>query len=106
MFAPYGGVRNYIAHHRLVRAAYDLSARNTQRGEIARIAERWGFRSSLQFNRAIRGVFDTAPTELFGAPLAPPTRPKHFAYLKGYVNPPDYSYPDLYSDGEEHPDHR
>jgi AraC-like DNA-binding protein len=89
MFAPYGGVRNYIAHHRLIRAAYDLSSKDTRRGEIARIAERWGFRSSLQFNRAIRGAFNTAPTDLFGAPLSPPSVTKHFAYLKGYINPPD-----------------
>ena len=87
MFEPYGGVRAYIAHQRLFRAAYDLSVRDTRRGEIARTAERWGFTSSLQFNRAIRGVFGTAPSDLFGAPLAPPTITKHFAYLKGYVNP-------------------
>lgn len=87
MFAPYGGVRAFIAHQRLIRAAYDLSAHDTRRGQISRTAERWGFRSGLQFNRAIRGFFGTAPTELFGAPLSPPTLTKHFAYLRGYVNP-------------------
>ena len=88
MFKPYGGVHAYIAHHRLFRAAYDLAARKTRRGEIKRISERWGLSSGLRLNRAIRNVFGTAPTELFGAPLEPLETIQHFDYLKGYVDPP------------------
>ncbi len=87
MFQPYGGVHAYIAHHRMFRAAYDLAARRTRRGEIKRISERWGLSSGLQLNRAIRNVFGTAPTELFGAPLEPPDTIRHFDYLKGYLDP-------------------
>lgn len=88
MFKPYGGVRAYIAHHRLFHAAYDLSTRDTRRGVIADVAKRWGFTSSLQFNRAIHNVFGAAPTELFRAPLTPPPVVRQFDYLKGFIDPP------------------
>lgn len=65
IFEMDGGVRNYISTRRLVRSAIDLARRPTRRGEIARTAERWGFSSPANFNRAVKDYFGVKPGSMF-----------------------------------------
>ena len=69
IFAPDGGVRNYISRRRLFRAAVDLSKTATVRGRITRTAERWGFSSNANFHRSIKNVFGVKPGSMFQHPL-------------------------------------
>lgn len=69
IFAPEGGVRNYISRRRLFRAAFDLSNTATVRGMITRTAEKWGFSSDANFHRSIKNVFGVKPGSLFAHPL-------------------------------------
>ena len=85
MFAPFGGVRAYISHQRLIRAALDLATRTPRRGQIKEKEERWGFTSGVHFNRSVRTYFGTSPGELFGAPISPPPHLPNFEYLDPYV---------------------
>lgn len=68
MFEPRGGVRQYISDRRLLRAILDISARPLRRGHIAAAAERWGFSSDANFNRAVRGAFGVTPGTLVSRP--------------------------------------
>ncbi|MEO0606915.1 MAG: helix-turn-helix domain-containing protein [Pseudomonadota bacterium] len=68
MFEERGGVRQYINDRRLYRAVLDISKGPMQRGKIADAAEKWGFSSGANFNRAIRRAFGVAPGSLLKLP--------------------------------------
>ncbi|MEO1303492.1 MAG: helix-turn-helix domain-containing protein [Pseudomonadota bacterium] len=68
MFEPHGGVRNYITTRRAVRAMLDISQNISLRGIVSAAAERWGFSSAPNFNRAIKRVFGATPGAVFKAP--------------------------------------
>lgn len=70
IFERDGGVRNYISTRRLIRSAIDLASTPTRRGEITKTAERWGFSSSANFNRAVKNYFGTAPGSMFEHPIS------------------------------------
>ena len=68
IFEDRGGVRQFISDRRLLRAVLDISKGPIRRGEIADAAERWGFSSAANFNRAIRREFGVAPGSLINLP--------------------------------------
>ncbi|MEM9570717.1 MAG: AraC family transcriptional regulator [Pseudomonadota bacterium] len=69
IFEPEGGVRNYINSRRLFRAVHQISTNPLTRGEIHKAAERWGFSSDANFNRAVKRAFGTRPSALFEGPI-------------------------------------
>ena len=68
MFEPHGGVRNYITTRRTVRAMLEISRKVDQRGIVRAAAERWGFSSAPNFNRAVKRAFGATPGALFKPP--------------------------------------
>lgn len=68
IFEDRGGVRQYISDRRLLRAVLDISQGPLLRGEISAAAERWGFSSAANFNRAIRNEFGVPPGSLISLP--------------------------------------
>lgn len=64
MFEEQGGVRQYISDRRLLRAVMEITERPLVRGQIAAVAERWGFSSSASFNRSVRRKFGVTPGNL------------------------------------------
>jgi AraC-like DNA-binding protein len=68
MFEDRGGVRQYISDRRLLRAVLDISKGPIHRGAISEAAERWGFSSAANFNRAIRREFGVTPGALIALP--------------------------------------
>ena len=69
MFEKEDGVRTYISQRRLCRAVIDLAAKPNVRGQIHRVAERWGFTSDASFSRSVRRSFGLAPGSLFQMPF-------------------------------------
>ena len=67
MFEVYGGVRRYINDRRLYRAVLDISERPMVRGSVSDAAEKWGFSSNANFNRAVKRTFGTAPSSLINS---------------------------------------
>lgn len=65
MFELDGGVRRFIQDRRLLSAIWDLAASGTRRGRMSRVAERWGFSSDANFNRAARAAFGMPPGAFF-----------------------------------------
>ncbi|MEL7548186.1 MAG: helix-turn-helix domain-containing protein, partial [Pseudomonadota bacterium] len=68
LFDMDGGVRQYISDRRLMRAVLDLTQRSLKRGDIAAVAERWGFSSAANFNRAVRNEYGVTPGTLVNTP--------------------------------------
>lgn len=68
LFDDRGGVRQFISDRRLLRAALDITKGPLRRGAISDVAERWGFSSGSNFNRAIRREFGVAPGSLINMP--------------------------------------
>lgn len=68
MFEDRGGVREFISSRRLLRAVLDLSNGPVLRGDISKTAEKWGFTTSANFNRAVRREFGTTPGSLVDLP--------------------------------------
>lgn len=64
MFEHHGGVRQYINDRRLVRAVLDITKLPLRRGEITHAAEKWGFSSNANFNRAVKRKFGVPPRSL------------------------------------------
>lgn len=64
LFEPRGGVRQYISDRRLFRAILELSSGPLRRGDISAAAEKWGFSSDANFNRAVRREFGVTPGTL------------------------------------------
>lgn len=68
LFDDRGGVRQFISDRRLLRAVLDIAKGPLQRGAISNVAERWGFSSGSNFNRAVRREFGVAPGSLINLP--------------------------------------
>lgn len=66
LFGERGGVRQYISDRRLLHAVLDITARPLRRGDISAAAEKWGFSSDANFNRAVRREFGVNPGALVG----------------------------------------
>lgn len=78
MFEVDGGVRRYIQDRRLYAAVWDLAEGGIHRGRLTEVAERWGFSSNANFNRAVKTVFGMPPGALFRGPaLIIPSRLEH-----------------------------
>lgn len=70
LFAPIGGVADYIREQRLRRCLADLlSARHAHR-QIADIAYRWGFSDPINFAKAFKQRFGRTPSEAREAGLS------------------------------------
>lgn len=65
MFEDDGGVRRFIQDRRLHSAVWDLALNGIRRGRLSRVAERWGFSSDANFNRAVKAVFGMPPGAMF-----------------------------------------
>ncbi len=68
MFEADGGVRRFINRRRLYRAVLEIAENDGTRGSITAAADRWGFSSSANFNRAVREHFDVSPSTLVQLP--------------------------------------
>lgn len=64
VFAPCGGVAEYIREMRLRRAFTDLLAPGRLDLQIGQIAWQWGFKSPAHFSRAFKARFGTWPREI------------------------------------------
>ena len=65
MFEQDGGVRRFIQDRRLLSAMWDLASGGLRRGRLSQVAERWGFSSDANFNRAVKQTFGMPPGSLF-----------------------------------------
>lgn len=68
MFEADGGVRRYIQDRRLYSAVWDLAEGGIHRGRLTEVAEKWGFSSNANFNRAVKTAFNMPPGALFRPP--------------------------------------
>ncbi|MEL7033725.1 MAG: AraC family transcriptional regulator [Pseudomonadota bacterium] len=68
MFEVDGGVRRFIQDRRLYAAVWDLAEGGIHRGRLTEVAEKWGFSSNANFNRAVKTVFSMPPGALFRGP--------------------------------------
>lgn len=64
MFDSANGVRQYVSDRRLYRAVLEISEKPLRRGDLTSIAERWGFSSNVNFNRAVKRHFGVPPGAL------------------------------------------
>lgn len=69
MFEEDGGVRRRIQDRRLHSAMWDLATEGVRRGRLSQVAERWGFSSDANFNRAVKQSFGMPPGALFQTSL-------------------------------------
>ncbi len=75
MFEADGGVRRYIQDRRLHVAIWDLADGGIKRGRLTHVAEKWGFSSNANFNRAVKQAFSMPPGALFAeGAYVPPAR--------------------------------
>jgi AraC-like DNA-binding protein len=64
LFAPHGGVQNFVREERL-RAAYAEIASGSSVGElIAKLAWKWGYSDASHFHRAFKRRFELTPGEV------------------------------------------
>lgn len=68
LFDHRGGVRQYISDRRLLSAVLDLAGRPLKRGDVSGAAEKWGFSSNANFNRAVRRAYGVTPGTLVETP--------------------------------------
>lgn len=61
LFAPDGGINNYVMERRLERAFCDLTSTAPARGRVARVAARWGFNDVSHFSRRFKSRFGVSP---------------------------------------------
>ncbi len=71
LFAPIGGVSDYIRQRRLARARLALNASARGRGGIGKIARQFGFSSDDAFSRAFKAQFGIAPRDVAHLRLSP-----------------------------------
>ncbi len=69
MFEAKGGVRQFISDRKLYHAIAELTERPSERGRINAVADKWGFSTGANFNRAVKRRFGVPP----GALLEPLT---------------------------------
>ena len=65
MFEEVGGVRSYIMERRTLRAVLEIWQANGARGSIRAAADRYGFSSAPNFNRAVKHLLGEAPGGFF-----------------------------------------
>ena len=68
LFAPVGGISDFIREQRLRRCLADLLSQEHR--QIGEIAHRWGFRGSISFTRAFKQRFGRTPSEARAAALS------------------------------------
>ncbi len=68
MFEGDGGFRRFVNRRRVHRAVLDISRSAKQRGAVSEAAERWGFSSDSNFNRAVKDEFGFSPGSLVDFP--------------------------------------
>lgn len=66
-FADEGGVARFVIRRRLEQAFSDLAKGPPARGEVRRVAERWGFACPYHFSRAFQKEFNLWPSEAWEA---------------------------------------
>lgn len=66
-FEPRGGVERYVRDRRLLRCLKALGESEGRRGDVRRVAERWGFHDTGNFHRGFRARFGVAPAEVLRA---------------------------------------
>ncbi len=64
-----GGIESYIRNRRLERCLIELGKTQPARGEINRIATRWGFDNPSYFNRLFVNQFGARPGDWLGYPV-------------------------------------
>jgi AraC-like DNA-binding protein len=67
LFAPLGGVVEYIRRRRLARAYRDLAEGSGQAARVSEIAYRYGYGSPASFTAAFRAEFDVSPADVRAA---------------------------------------
>lgn len=75
LFAPTGGVLEYIRRRRLARARLSLNASTLARGGIKKLARQFGFSSDEAFSRSFRSEFGISPREAAQQRLLMATNP-------------------------------
>lgn len=75
LFAPLGGVSDYIRRRRLERARLALNGASLERGGIGKLARRFGFSSDDAFSRAFKARFGVAPREAAQIRVLAPAEP-------------------------------
>lgn len=71
LFAPIGGVSEYIRQRRLARARLALNASTRGRGGIGKIARQLGFSSDDAFSRAFKAQFGITPRDAAHLRISP-----------------------------------
>lgn len=75
LFAPIGGVSDYIRQRRLARARLALNAATRGRGGVGKIARQFGFSSDDAFSRAFKAQFGIAPRDAAHLRISPSIEP-------------------------------
>ncbi len=66
LFERQGGVRTYIQDRRMFRAVMDIARRPQPRDIITEAAEKWGYSSTLDFNKSVQRAFGVSAQSLVG----------------------------------------
>ncbi len=83
LFAPTGGVAEYIREQRLRRCLADLLSLRHAHRQIADIGYRWGFADPITFAKAFKQRFGRTPSEARDAVLSVP--PEERIGISGYI---------------------
>ncbi|GJD65024.1 HTH-type transcriptional activator RhaS [Methylobacterium frigidaeris] len=76
LFAPLGGVVEYIRRRRLARAYRDLAEGSGHAARVSEIAYRYGYGSPASFTTAFRAEFDASPADVKAAARAEGASPE------------------------------
>jgi AraC-like DNA-binding protein len=82
LFAPIGGIAEYIRGRRLHRAFFDLAATGARGVRISEIARRWHLGTDAHFTRSFKAAYGITPRAARAAALigvTPPDGPDHGA---------------------------
>lgn len=77
LFAPLGGVAEYIRRRRLSRAYRDLSMAGRPGAKVSEVAYRYGYASPASFTQAFRAEFGLSPTDAKASALRAPAEAWH-----------------------------
>jgi len=69
-FKDIGGIERYIRDRRLERCLIELGNSRPERGEVRRVAARWGFDNPSYFNRLFVAQFGVRPGDWLGYPVS------------------------------------
>ncbi len=62
LFAPLGGIAEYIRARRLHRALFDLAAPDTRGARVSEVARRWKLGTETSFTRAFKAAYGITPS--------------------------------------------